>query len=200
MVDALRSTSIRRGEGVVGKLALTGEPVVVRDARDEKSYQSRVRTVLVKHGYRAILAVPLLRDKRLLGGLAINRDTPGDFAPEVIELLKTFATQSAMAIQNARLFREIEKKGRELETASRHKSEFLANMSHELRTPLNAIIGFSECCPSACSATDAKQGLPGRHPRIGAPPARAGQRHPRPVEDRGRAHGARDRPTFDLPG
>ena len=69
---------------------------------------------------------------------------PGDFAPEVVELLKTFATQSALAIQNARLFREIEVKSRELETASRHKSEFLANMSHELRTPLNAIIGFSE--------------------------------------------------------
>ena len=103
-----------------------------------------MRAVLVKHGYRAILAVPLLRDKRLLGGLAVNRDTPGDFAPEVVELLKTFATQSALAIQNARLFREIEAKGRELETASRHKSEFLANMSHELRTPLNAILGFSE--------------------------------------------------------
>jgi signal transduction histidine kinase len=62
----------------------------------------------------------------------------------VIDLLKTFATQSALAIQNARLFREIEEKSRELATASRHKSEFLANMSHELRTPLNAIIGFSE--------------------------------------------------------
>ena len=62
----------------------------------------------------------------------------------MIDLLKTFASQSALAIQNARLFREIEDKGRQLETASRHKSEFLANMSHELRTPLNAIIGFSE--------------------------------------------------------
>jgi signal transduction histidine kinase len=144
IVDALRAMPIRKGEGTVGKLAVTGEPVVVRDARDERSYQSRIRAVLVKHGYRAILAVPLLRDKRLLGGLAVNRDTPGDFAPEVVELLKTFATQSALAIQNARLFREIEAKGRELETASRHKSEFLANMSHELRTPLNAILGFSE--------------------------------------------------------
>jgi signal transduction histidine kinase len=144
IVDALRAMPIRKGEGTVGKLAVTGEPVVVRDARDEKTYQSRVRAVLVKHGYRAILAVPLLRDKRLLGGLAVNRDTPGDFAPEVVDLLKAFATQSALAIQNARLFREIEAKGRELETASRHKSEFLANMSHELRTPLNAILGFSE--------------------------------------------------------
>src|SRR5262249_41241804 len=70
--------------------------------------------------------------------------TTGAFAPEVIDLLQTFATQSALAIQNARLFREIEEKSRQLEVASQHKSEFLANMSHELRTPLNAIIGFSE--------------------------------------------------------
>src|SRR5262249_8129585 len=75
--------------------------------------------------------------------------TPGEFPPETIELLRTFATQSALAIQNARLFREIEEKGRELEAASRHKSEFLANMSHELRTPLNAILGFSEVLPEA---------------------------------------------------
>ena len=64
--------------------------------------------------------------------------------PEVVNLLQTFATQSALAIQNARLFREIEDKSRQIEAANRHKSEFLANMSHELRTPLNAIIGFSE--------------------------------------------------------
>jgi signal transduction histidine kinase len=74
----------------------------------------------------------------------VNKRTPGEFSPEVIELLKTFATQSALAIQNARLFQEIADKSAQLEAASRHKSEFLANMSHELRTPLNAIIGFSE--------------------------------------------------------
>src|SRR4029077_10023625 len=74
----------------------------------------------------------------------VIRKSTGAFAPEVIELLQTFATQSALAIQNARLFREIADKSRQLEVASQHKSEFLANMSHELRTPLNAIIGFSE--------------------------------------------------------
>jgi signal transduction histidine kinase len=88
--------------------------------------------------------VPLLREGRILGGLVVLRKTPGRFAPEVVELLKTLAAQSAIAIQNARLFRELEDKSQELEAASRHKSEFLANMSHELRTPLNAIIGFSE--------------------------------------------------------
>ena len=90
------------------------------------------------------LAVPLLREDRIIGGLVVRRKSTGEFRPEVIKLLKTFATQSVLAIQNARLFREIEEKSRQIEAANRHKSEFLANMSHELRTPLNAIIGFSE--------------------------------------------------------
>ena len=79
-----------------------------------------------------------------MGGLAVWRREAGSFSPAVVNLLQTFATQSVLAIQNARLFREIEEKGRQLESASQHKSQFLANMSHELRTPLNAIIGFSE--------------------------------------------------------
>ena len=79
-----------------------------------------------------------------MGALTVWRKEAGSFSAEVVNLLQTFATQSALAIQNARLFREIEEKGRQIETANRHKSEFLANMSHELRTPLNAIIGFSE--------------------------------------------------------
>ena len=141
---SLRSSRIRKGEGALGRLALTPEPVQIVDIADEASYQSRVRNMLVRRGWRSLLAVPLLRENRLLGGLVVNRSVPGPFPAEVIELLKTFATQSALAIQNARLFREIEQKSRELESASRHKSEFLANMSHELRTPLNAIIGFSE--------------------------------------------------------
>jgi signal transduction histidine kinase len=79
-----------------------------------------------------------------MGGLTIYRRRTGSFSREVVNLLQTFATQSVLAIQNARLFREIEDKSRQIEAANRHKSEFLANMSHELRTPLNAIIGFSE--------------------------------------------------------
>jgi signal transduction histidine kinase len=80
----------------------------------------------------------------VIGALGVSRKTPGEFAPEIVRVLTTFATQSALAIQNARLFHEIADKSRQLEVASQHKSEFLANMSHELRTPLNAIIGFSE--------------------------------------------------------
>ena len=100
--------------------------------------------IVLSLGYRSLIAVPLMRDDHLLGGLVVYRKAPGEFDASVVDLLRTFATQSALAIQNARLFREIEEKSRELATASRHKSEFLANMSHELRTPLNAIIGFSE--------------------------------------------------------
>ena len=144
LVAALRATPMRRGEGALGRMALTGEPVEIPDIRDEAAYQSRVRDLLVHIGFRSLLAVPLVRDNHILGGIAVNRKATGAFAPEVVALLQTFAAQSALAIQNARLFREIEGKSRELETASRHKSEFLANMSHELRTPLNAIIGFSE--------------------------------------------------------
>ena len=144
LVDVLRATPIRKGEGALGKLAVTGEPVAIRDFADDRSYQSRLRDALLRSGFHSVFAVPLLRDNHLLGALAVNRRLPGDFDLALTELLKTFATQSALAIQNARLFREIEVKSRELETASRHKSEFLANMSHELRTPLNAIIGFSE--------------------------------------------------------
>ena len=144
LVAVLRAAPIRKGEGALGRLALTGEPVEIRDIANERSYQSRVREILIRYGYRSVLAVPLLREDHLLGALAVNRNSAGEFAPDVIDLLKAFATQSALAIQNARLYRELEQKSRQLEVASRHKSEFLANMSHELRTPLNAIIGFSE--------------------------------------------------------
>jgi signal transduction histidine kinase len=141
---ARRDAKVKKGEGAVGRLAITHEPVQIPDITAEGAYEGRLREALVGAGTRALLAVPLLREGRVLGGLVMSRRTPGEFPPEVVDVLKTFATQSALAIQNARLFREIEEKGRQLEAASRHKSEFLANMSHELRTPLNAIIGFSE--------------------------------------------------------
>jgi signal transduction histidine kinase len=144
LVEVLRATPIKKGEGALGRLAVTGEPVEIADIANERSYPTRLRELLTRRGYRSVLAVPLLREDQLLGALAVNRNSPGGFEAETIDLLKTFATQSTLAIHNARLFREIEQKSRELEAASRHKSEFLANMSHELRTPLNAVIGFSE--------------------------------------------------------
>jgi signal transduction histidine kinase len=144
VVEALRAMPLHRNEGAIGRLAITREPVQIADIAVEGAYQSRAREMLLRTGYRALLAVPMLREDHIIGGLVVNRTAPGEFSAEVVELLKTFATQSAMALQNARLFQEVEEKSRQLEVANRHKSEFLANMSHELRTPLNAIIGFSE--------------------------------------------------------
>ena len=143
IIETLLATPVRKGEGATGRLAEVREPIQLPDILVAPS-ESRVRRALVRTGYRALLAVPLVREEHLLGALTVLRKVSGEFAPEVIELLRTFATQSALAIQNARLFREIEIKGRQLEAASQHKSQFLANMSHELRTPLNAIIGVSD--------------------------------------------------------
>jgi signal transduction histidine kinase len=143
-VEQVRDARPRKGEGAVGRVAQTREPVQIVDISDPAAYESRVRNMLLQIGLRALLAVPLIAEDRLVGALIVMRRRTGTFADEEVALLQTFATQSALAIQNARLFREIEVKSRQLELASQHKSEFLANMSHELRTPLNAIIGFSE--------------------------------------------------------
>jgi signal transduction histidine kinase/CheY-like chemotaxis protein len=111
--------------------------VQVPDIVAEPGYQSRVRDLMIASGFRAVLAVPLIREDQVMGALTVARTQPGEFSQEVVRLLTTFASQSALAMQNARLFHQ-------LEIASQHKSAFLANMSHELRTPLNAIIGYSE--------------------------------------------------------
>jgi signal transduction histidine kinase len=144
LAEARRTTRIQKGEGALGQTAITLEPVQVPDIIVPGAYESRLRGNLIESGIRAILAVPMVREGQLIGCLAVTRNLPGDFPAETIDLLRTFATQSALAIQNARLFHEIADKSRQLEAASQHKSEFLANMSHELRTPLNAVIGFSE--------------------------------------------------------
>jgi signal transduction histidine kinase len=90
------------------------------------------------------LVAPLQAGEDVVGVLVVRRKAPGSFPQNTVDLIKTFAAQSALAIQNARLFHEIEDKSRQLEVASQHKSQFLANMSHELRTPLNAILGYTE--------------------------------------------------------
>jgi len=160
LAAARRARRIRRGDGAVGQTAVTLEPTQVPDILPEDAYASPLRDNLVQSGIRAVLAVPMLWEGRLIGSLVVSRNAPGDFPPETVELLRTFATQSALAIQNARLFREIEDKSRQVEAASQHKSEFLANMSHELRTPLNAIIGYSELLEEEAGDVDGGRLVP----------------------------------------
>jgi signal transduction histidine kinase len=126
----------------VSEAAEQGEPVQVADLRNEPP--SMINDIIMKAGYRARLLVPLVRPGETFGAFVVRRMEPGEFSKSTIELVKTFAAHSVLAIQNARLFHEIEEKGRELAEASQHKSQFLANMSHELRTPLNAIIGLTD--------------------------------------------------------
>jgi signal transduction histidine kinase len=145
LLQVLRAHPLRLGEGAAGQSAVQRAPVQIADVLAEGSYDvARVRVIFERRGDRSLLAVPLLFEDRIVGVLAIWRRSPGLLAPPVVNLVQTLATQSVLAIQNARLFQEIAEKSRQLEAASRHKSEFLANMSHELRTPLNAVIGFSE--------------------------------------------------------
>jgi signal transduction histidine kinase len=141
-IEALRESRLRVGDRtVIGQAAMKRGPEQIADLANVPDYPL---PHVQEAGFRAVLAVPLLREDRLIGGLVVRRHEPGAFAPSIVHLLQTFATQSVLAIENARLFREIEEKGRQLETASKHKSQFLANMSHELRTPLNAILGYTE--------------------------------------------------------
>ncbi|KRT71188.1 MAG: multi-sensor signal transduction histidine kinase [candidate division NC10 bacterium CSP1-5] len=143
LIEALREARIGLGgHTTMGRAALNRVAVQIPDILNEPAYP--FRETMERAGYRALLAVPLLREDRIIGALIVRRRAPGQFPKETADLLQTFATQSVLAIQNARLFREIEDKSRQLEAASRHKSQFLANMSHELRTPLNAILGYTE--------------------------------------------------------
>ena len=142
LIQAIRESRIRLGESAVGRAAITREAVQIADILDEPL--SPLREVLTRAGFRALLVVPLLHEEKTIGALAIRRRAPGRWPQGTVELLQTFGTESALAIHNARLYREIAEKSRQLEAASRNKSELLANMSHELRTPLNAVIGFSE--------------------------------------------------------
>jgi signal transduction histidine kinase len=142
LIAAIRDQRIRMDERIIERAAAKGGAVQLPDLLNESP--SPIINVVIRAGFRAVLVVPLLRPGAIIGTLVVRRKQPGEFPKSTVELLETFADQSVLAIQNARLFREIEEKSRELAAASKHKSQFLANMSHELRTPLNAILGYTE--------------------------------------------------------
>ena len=141
IVAELKDSHIRIGQTAMSEAAARRVPIQVPDIQNDPS---ATIDVIIRAGFRALLFVPLLGAERIVGALVVRRKQPGEFPKTTVELLQTFAAQSVLAFQNARLFSEIEKKSQQLETANQHKSQFLANMSHELRTPLNAIIGYSE--------------------------------------------------------
>jgi signal transduction histidine kinase/DNA-binding response OmpR family regulator/HPt (histidine-containing phosphotransfer) domain-containing protein len=179
-VEALRERRIKLGETHLGRAAVERAPVYVQDVQQGPSAPYAARNL---PGIHAVLAVPLLRDDKVVGGLVIRRRSEARFAPTIPTLLQTFAGQAVFAIENARLFQELAVRGeearraqaaaqtalRELEAAqadlahardvaeeaTRAKSMFLANMSHEIRTPMNAVIGLSNL--ALLNAPDFKQ-------------------------------------------
>jgi signal transduction histidine kinase/HAMP domain-containing protein len=169
LIAAISNQAIGLNDPGIGDAALRRVPVQVPDLSVRTP--SPVQKVVLDAGYRGVLVVPLLRPNKIVGALVVRRRKPGEFDQQIVHLMETFAAQSVLAIQNAKLFREIEEKGRELEAASRHKSQFLANMSHELRTPLNSVLGFTELLvdgiygelPDKAKATVARVQANGRH-------------------------------------
>jgi signal transduction histidine kinase len=154
--EYLDAHPLRPGLGTVaGKAAFERRTTHVRDVLQDPNYE--LLEAIKQQGYRTVLAVPMLRERALRGVITILKTGVEPFTDKQIALVETFADQAVIAIENVRLFNEIQDKSRQLAEASQHKSQFLANMSHELRTPLNAIIGVSEMLREDAEA--AKQDL-----------------------------------------
>ena len=127
---------------LAGRVLLEGKAIHIPDVQLDADYDWPEARELA--GFRTILGVPLLREGVPIGVLALSRPEVRPFTDKQIELLTTFADQAVIAIENVRLFDEIQDKNRQLQIASEHKSQFVSSMSHELRTPLNAIIGLTD--------------------------------------------------------
>jgi len=142
-VGYIETVPLERGPGsLIGRTLDERKPIQIVDVLADPEYT--LAEAQKKGGYRTSLGVPLLREGIPIGVLFLARTTVRPFTDKQIELVETFADQAAIAIENVRLFDEIQDKSRQLAEASQHKSQFLANMSHELRTPLNAILGYAE--------------------------------------------------------
>src|SRR5204863_9278840 len=126
----------------MGEAIARRAPLQIPDLRERPA--NPLRDAAIAAGYRSVLIVPLVGADRIMGATILQRRAVGEFPEAPGRLMQTLPSQSVLAIQNARLFREIAEKSEQLAQASEHKSQFLANMSHELRTPLNAILGYSE--------------------------------------------------------
>jgi GAF domain-containing protein/sensor histidine kinase YesM len=142
LARAVGDLRIAEADTAMGEAAARRAPMQVADLAERP--RAPLRDASLGVGFRSVLIVPLVGPERILGALVLQRRAIGEFSDETVRLMQTLASQSVLAIQNARLFREIADKSEQLALASQHKSQFLANMSHELRTPLNAILGYAE--------------------------------------------------------
>src|SRR5262249_18791758 len=134
--EYVKGLPVERGRGTAtGRALMEGRVIHIADVLADPDYTG---------GYRTVLAVPMLREGVPTGVLALTRSEVRPFTEKQIELVSTFADQAAIAIENVRLFDEIQDKSRQLQLASEHKSQFVSSVSHELRTPLNAIIGLTD--------------------------------------------------------
>jgi signal transduction histidine kinase len=142
-IEYVKAMPVERGRGTAtGRALLEGRVIHIADVLADPDYTWAEAQRL--GGFRTVLSVPMLREGIPTGVLTLTRSEVRPFSEKQIELVSTFADQAAIAIENVRLFDEIQDKSHQLEIASLHKSQFLANMSHELRTPLNAILGYNE--------------------------------------------------------
>jgi signal transduction histidine kinase/putative methionine-R-sulfoxide reductase with GAF domain len=141
--EYMQSHPIEPDRGTIaGRVLLEGKPIHVPDVQADPEYT--MVGISTRTGFHTILGIPLLREVSPVGVIILGRKMVRPFTEKQIELATTFADQAGIAIENVRLFDEIQDKSQQLQIASQHKSQFLANMSHELRTPLNAILGYTE--------------------------------------------------------